>query len=184
MENNQEIWKPIDGFEDYYQVSSLGRIRGLDRVVNRNGAKVSRKGRILKLRKCNGGYLQVGLFKDGKSIKFLVHRLVYEAFNGQIPEGMEINHIDEDKSNNNIKNLNLMTHKENVNWGTAIERRSKPVIQYSLSGKKLAEFDSLSDASRRLSINPGNIYNVLNGRQKTAGGFKWKFKDINSKIQK
>lgn len=185
MENiSQEVWKPIDGFEDYYQVSSLGRVKSCDRLVTRNGRKVLRIGKVLKQAKDGGGYLQVFLCKDGKPTIFSVHRLVYEAFHGQIPEGMQVNHIDEDKSNNRIENLNVMTSKENINWGTGNDRRSKslskPIIQYSLNGDKLAEFDSLSDASNQLNIKIGNISSTLNGKRKTAGGFKWKFKDINS----
>ena len=179
MENNsQEVWKPIDGFEGLYEVSNLGRVKSLDRYVdNGHGSTRLAKGRILKPQLVMGGYLQVILCRNCKPSLFKVHRLVYEAFHGKRPEGMEINHIDEDKSNNSLENLNLMTHKENVNWGTAIERRAKPIIQYSLNGKKLAEFDSLSDASNQLNIKIGNISSTLNGKRKTAGGYKWKYKE-------
>lgn len=139
------------------------------------------------LQKNHDGYLHVVLSKDNKQTTLNVHRLVYEAFNGKIPEGMQVNHIDEDKSNNSLNNLNMMTPKENTNWGTGNERRaksminhkslSKPIIQYSLNGDKLAEFEGTHDAARQLGINPGNINNALKGRIKTAGGFKWKYND-------
>lgn len=133
MNNNQEVCMPIDGFEGLYEVSNLGRVRSLDRLVNSNGGTRLHKGKVLKFVNNGGGYLQVYLYKDGKSTKFYVHRLVYEAFHGKRPEGMEINHIDEDKSNNSIKNLNLMTHKENANWGTCIERRAKKTLKANYS---------------------------------------------------
>lgn len=182
----EEIWKTIDGFEAY-QVSNLGKVRSLDRYGNTGYGIRLYKGRILRPGKSSGGYLTVVLYKDNKPSTFKVHRLVWQAFKGQIPEGMQVNHIDEDKSNNSLNNLNLMTPKENINWGTGNERRaksminhkslSKPIIQYSLNGDKLAEFEGTHDAARQLGINPGNINNALKGRIKTAGGFKWKYND-------
>ena len=182
----EEIWKPIYGFEAY-QVSNLGKVRSKDRYANSGIGIRLYKGKLLKPGMDRVGYIHVVLSKDNKQKMFLVHRLVYEAFNGKIPEGMQVNHIDEDKSNNSIENLNVMTCKENVNWGTGNERRaksminhkslSKPIIQYSLNGDKLAEFEGTHDAARQLGINPGNINNALKGRIKTAGGFKWKYND-------
>ena len=184
--DNIEIWKDVFGFEGLYQVSNLGKVRSLDRYANSGIGIRFYKGRLLKPGKDSYGYLKVNLSKDGKKTTFWVHRLVYEAFNGKIQEGMQVNHIDEDKTNNSIDNLNLMTPKENINWGTCIERRaksminhkslSKPIIQYSLTGEKLAEFEGLHDAARKLNIYQGNISSALNGRYKTAGGFKWKYK--------
>ena len=181
-----EIWKDVCGFEGLYQVSNLGKVRSLDRLVNSGIGIGLRKGRVLKPQMTIRGYLQVGLNKDGKQKLFSVHRLVWTAFNGKRPEGMQVNHIDEDKTNNRLDNLNLMTPKENTNWGTGNERRaksminhkslSKPIIQYNLTGEKLAEFEGLHDAARKLNINQGNISSALNGRYKTAGGFKWKYK--------
>ena len=72
------------------------------------------------------GYVKVGLkCIDGKYRSFLWHRVIWYLLKGEIPEGMQVNHIDENKQNNHISNLNLMTCKENVNWGTGIERRAE-----------------------------------------------------------
>ena len=188
MDNNSKIeeWRPIQGYEELYEVSSEGRIRSLSRIVKcRNGVRFH-KGRVLKPEKVRSGYLQVCLNKDGKQKLFSVHLLVWESFNGKSPEGMEINHIDEDKSNNSLENLNLMTHKENVNWGTGNERRStnhinhkslsKAVVQYDIQGNLIAEYPSQHEAERKLGIAQTSICSALNGRLKTAGGFKWKYK--------
>lgn len=190
MDNNietEEIWRDIEGYEGLYQVSNLGRIRSCDRYVsNGRGSTKLMKSRVLRPGMDRCGYLNVKLYKDGKKKMFLVHRLVYEAFNCKRLEGMQINHIDENKLNNRLDNLNLMTPKQNINWGTANERRSKklinhkslskPIIQYNINGKKLAEFGSLSDASRRLSISTASICLALKGRLKTAGGYIFKYK--------
>lgn len=186
MNSTEEIWKPIYGFENY-QVSNLGRVKSLDRLVNGNcGSVYVSKGRILKPGKDNGGYQHIGLCKDGKRTTFAVHRLVWEAFNGKRPEGMEINHIDEDKSNNSLDNLNLMTHKENVNWGTGIDRRSKSqlnrkdcskaILQFDLQGNLIAEYPSVGEADRTLGINNKNICAVLKGKRGTAGGYIFRYK--------
>ena len=182
----EEIWKPIDGFEAY-QVSSLGKVRSKDRYANSGIGIRLYKGKVLKQGMDRVGYLHVVLSKDNKQKIFLVHRLVYEAFNGKIPEGMQVNHIDENKSNNSIENINLMTPKQNTNWGTAIERSSKKrinhkalskaVAQYDLQGNFIAEYPSVCEAERKLGINRGAISSALKGRRKTAGGFKWKYKD-------
>lgn len=189
MDNNsQEIeeWRSIEGYEELYEVSSLGRVRSCDRFVKSKGGTRLHKGKLLKLGKRKDGYLQVLLSKDNKQKMLLVHRLVYASFHGKIPEGMEVNHIDEDKSNNSIKNLNLMTHKENMNWGTGIERRvksiinhkslSKAVVQYDLQGNFIAEYPSVCETGRKLGIKQGNISSALKGRIKTAGGYIFRYK--------
>lgn len=119
----KEIWKDIVGYEGY-QVSNLGRVR-------------NKKGKILTLKlskptkRSNIGYLQAHLWKNGKGKFYTVHRLVWIAFNGEIPQGFEVNHIDENKYNNRLDNLNLLTSKENKNWGTRNKR-----IADALKGRK------------------------------------------------
>lgn len=84
-------------------------------------------------------YWKVGLYDDnGNYFRFQFHRVIYTACYGEIPEGLEVNHIDENPSNNSIFNLNLMTRKENVNWGTRNERAGKSISK-TLKGKPLSE---------------------------------------------
>ena len=112
-----EEWKPIKNNEGLYDASNFGRIRSLDRWTKNRRGKYIQKGRILKPGKNSKGYMTVILCKDRKKKTFLVHRLVYDAFNGKIPEGMQVNHINEIKTDNSLWNLNLMTNQENCNWG-------------------------------------------------------------------
>lgn len=83
------------------------------------------KEKILKPKLTRNGYYRVALCKNSIRKFYLVHRLVFEAFNSTIPEGLQVNHKNEIKTDNRLSNLNLMTCKENVNWGTGIERRVK-----------------------------------------------------------
>ena len=177
-----EIWKDIKGYEKLYQGSNLGRIRSM-----RYG-----KSRILRQHKVKG-YLNVGLYKDGIAKTLLVHRLVWEAFNGEIPEEYEINHINEDKSDNRLENLNLMTPKENINWGTGNYRRScklkgkkrndvsiylsKPVLQYTLTGEFVREYSSLSECCKINGYRScSHISECCKGKRKTYKGYIWRMK--------
>lgn len=97
------------------------------------------------------GYVQVLLkCTDGKQRKFYWHRVIWFAFNGEVPEGMEVNHINEDKTDNRLCNLNLMTPKENTNYGTGIERshskRCKAVKALDKEGNVAYEFNSAMEA--------------------------------------
>lgn len=117
--NSEEIWKDILGYEGLYQVSSFGRVRGLDRYDSMNRFW---KGRILKSQTGTGGYLFVQLCLNGKVKAYSVHRLVAETFIHNPDNLPQVNHLDEDKTNNRVENLEFCDSKYNVNYGTRIER--------------------------------------------------------------
>ena len=178
-----EEWRDIPGFEGIYQASNLGRIRSVDRIDS--GGR-SLKGKVRKLKTDRRGYQQVHLSKDGEGKRFLVHRLVYTAFNGEIPEGMEVNHINEVKSDNQIENLNLMTHVENVNWGTRNQRaakaiinhplKSKPVVGCDHEGNVVVTFPSTQEAGRN-GFTESSVASCCRGvkHHKTHKGLIWKY---------
>ena len=133
-----EIWMPVLGYEGLYEVSSEERVRSLDRWIVNGGKKQFRKGKQMSLNNCRG-YIIIGLHKDGGMKQHQLHRLVYEAFIGTIPNGMQVNHIDENKANNRVSNLNLLTPKENSNWGTRTKRIAevlKAKCPYSLEERR------------------------------------------------
>ena len=168
--NKNEIWKPVLNYEGLYEVSNLGRVKSLISV------------KILKPKKRNDGYLSVVLCENGKMKMFLVHRLVYSAFNGEIPPGLQVNHLNEDKSENRLDNLSLCTAKENTNWGTCIQRRakkqSKPVIAFDKSGNFIQEFKSLTEAANWLGKKcMNNICSCLKGHTHSAYGYVWRYKN-------
>lgn len=113
----QEEWKPIPGF-DYYEASSLGNIRSIDRSIELkiHGCDVKRSMRGITMRtfKQNGGYLFVVTSEKGKRRNKTVHDLVASAFIGARPQGYDVNHIDGDKTNNSPSNLEYVTRKENM----------------------------------------------------------------------
>lgn len=113
-----EQWKTISGFEDYYEVSDHGRVRGLDRVVTDSMGLTIRKrrlrGRIIIPASEQDRYLFVRLCRNGGNQKVYIHRLVAEAFIGPCPTGMEVLHWDDDKRNNRVSNLRWGTRSDNL----------------------------------------------------------------------
>lgn len=171
-----ETWKAIAGYEGLYEVSDQGRVKSL-----KYG-----KEKILKPRKTPTGYLHVSLYKDGKAKQLKVHRLVADAFIPN-PKGLAtINHKDEMKSNNAATNLEWMSLKDNINYGTHNKRCaeaninnpafSKQVLMFDKqTGELLAMFPSIHEASRVTKIYQSSICECCNGKLKSAGGYNWKY---------
>lgn len=165
----QEEWRPVVGCESLYEVSSFGRVRSL------KFGKI----RILKPGKVKKGYLFARLTKNGRVKNFYIHRLVWEAFNGKIPENMQVNHINEIKTDNSVWNLNLMSPKENINYGIGIKRRatkeSQPVLQLTLDEVLVKEWPSMNEV-RRNGFDVRNVSACCNGKLKQYKGFRWRKK--------
>ena len=151
-----EEFKEIEEFPKY-EVSNLGRVR------NKN------TGKILKTRKSNSGYLYVSFWKDHNRF---VHRLVAKAFISNPNNYPEVNHINEDKEDNCIDNLEWCDHKYNSNYSLA-----KRVNQYTLDGKLIETFRSINEAGEKNSIHPHCISSVCRGVNNSAGGYIWRFAD-------
>lgn len=178
MNKEKEIWKPIKGYEGYYEVSNLGLVRSVDRVIiYSNGAKHTYKGHVLALNYTSGGYKHVHLSINQHRKTPLVHRLVAEAFVPN-PEGKkEVNHKDEDKTNNRADNLEWCDGKYNVNYGTRNQRSSKPIVQLTLEGNYIGQYYGASEAQKKTGIGANNISAALNDAQYTAGGYCWVYKE-------
>ena len=183
-----EAWRDIKEYEGYYQVSDCGNVRSVTRAIphKKNGVRI-RKGQALKPFKNNGKNgrydLRIALTKDGNRKKYLVARLVAQAFIPNPHNKATINHTDENTLNNHVDNLNWTTNLENIQYGTGIQRRTKTqkyicplckfVKQFTTSNVFIRVWRSCQDAERKLGIS--GISNVARGNRETAGGYKWEY---------
>ena len=186
----EEIWKDIEGYEGLYQVSNLGRVRSLDQERTkphpRNTSMVmhyTQKGKVLKPKSDGVGYWQVCLWKDKKSKTIRVHRLVAEAFIPNPDNLPEVNHIDEDKTNPIVTNLEWVTKSGNMCHGTCGERMGrnhwKAIVQMDMDGNVIKEWPCAQHASKALGISHSQIIGVCKKHKghDSAGGYRWKYKE-------
>lgn len=180
-----EIWKDVKDFEGVYKISNWGRLASM-----KAGFKV-----LSQVNKKNG-YFSVVLIYKNKKRHTRIHRLVYEAFVGEIPKGRKyhIHHINHNKQDNRVCNLKLLTSKEHYiadiekhnycgmnNYNKYI--RPKKISQYSLAGEFLASFANAKEASAATGVCGRNIlqvanktpYNKMGATRKQAGGYVWRF---------
>lgn len=195
MKSVLEKWKAVPGYVGLYEVSNYGAVRSL------YGGKVS----YLNNKKDRDGYCQIVLSRDCKRKWFRVHRLVWEAFNGKIPDGYEIDHVNAIRNDNRLSNLRVVTRKGNMANQITAERhreatreankrrsqdpqwreanreanrkaRNKPILQLDkTTGEVIREWECTADVERELSINNANISECCNGKRKSAGGYRWRF---------
>ena len=179
-----EIWKDIKDYEGIYQVSNLGRVKGLLRYDSRGNLRVER---MLKPISTNDGYVKVNLSKNGVKRKRPIHRLVAEAFISNSENKSQVNHIDENKTNNSVDNLEWVTAKENINHGTSLYRRamtqrktqpSISIIAIDIANGEYNEYISINDCARKLQVNPAGIQQVLLGNYKQLKGYVFKRKEV------
>ena len=162
-----ETFVKIEGFEKY-EVSNLGKVRNI------------KSGRLLKPRPNKDGYLRHCLYENNKKKELSLHRIIATAFIDNSEEKPCVNHIDENKLNNDLSNLEWCTVRENSIHGTRIkriaEKLSKKVIQLDLNDNVLNEFESMKQAEQETGVDESSISRCCNEKRKSAGGFKWRKK--------
>lgn len=183
------------GFLGYpnYEVDIEGNVWSLD--YNHTG-----ENRLMKPYKEMNGYYSIRLWNEHGSKKLLVHRLVVDSFIPNPDNLPEVNYKNEDKTNNNVENLEWCTHEYNQNWGTRNERASKklkghivtdnsklknmisqpnrkPLQQFTLDGELIATYQSIKEAQRVTGVKHQHISDCCKGKYKQSGGFIWKYKE-------
>ena len=203
--SEKEIWKDVVGYEGVYEVSNMGRVKRVGKY--RNQCAEWDSNHILRPGHKDNEYLFVNLSKEGKNKIKYVHRLVAEAFLPNPKNKATVNHIDGDRTNNVVENLEWATYKENNNHSLyvlgneksvrkkkylcteerleilreQVQKKQKPVIQYDLHGNFIKEYPSYREAERETGIKAIDV--VCRGdrqkgrKQQTAGGYKWKYKE-------
>lgn len=182
-----EIWKSVPNF-DYYEVSNTGKVRSLDRTIYvepceryPNGYTKTIKGKELIPEITKNGYTRIVTCGDDTYKRWLIHRLVALVFLENPNNYKEINHKDENKSNNNLYNLEWCDRCYNRMYGTGHQRRidtkSIEIDQYDLNNNFIKTWKSIKSAAISLNKNSGDIIGVCKGYRKSAFGFIWKYKN-------
>ena len=180
-----EVWKDVVGFEGLYKVSDEGDVYSVERRDSR-GHRCG--GRILKPKCDRDGYLMVNLYKNGKYKTKKVHRIVAEAFIPNPKGFLEINHKDENKSNNELSNLEWCTREYNINYGKRTEKVSKKVRAINIKTGEVLTFNSIRGAGRKGYDQGGvakackGVYKAGNGKLigdgRTYKGYRWSYEEV------
>jgi hypothetical protein len=181
-----EEWRDIPGFDGAYQVSTLGRVRSVDRIYHKqykdgHDGTTRHKGRILKQRLNEHGYWIVSIVYKCKSMIFLVHRLVAITFIPNPDNFPEVNHKDENPLNSHVDNLEWCDRLYNIRYGTGIERnllpRRKRIEQLTMDGEHIDYHLGVRELCLKTGMNRRTIQRCLQNkpRFKSAYGYKWRY---------
>ena len=177
-EEDQEVWRIYPKIP-FIEASNLGGVRTIDHwVTYRNGRRQLYKGHVLKQYLKNNGYLQVNVQMNGKQVNLLVHRVVVASHLPNPDNLPEVNHKDNNPTNNRLENLEYCTHKYNMAYrekcGVSAKEATKelrcPVIAINPETSEIFYFESQMEAERQLGVRHGNIWSVIKGKRNKAGG--------------
>lgn len=187
----QEIWKDIPNYEGFYQISSFGNVRSLDRVIHFQKGNPKRntfsKGKRIKNQISNSGYYRTKLCKNQTRKMFSVHRLVAEVFIPNPENKPQVNHIDGNRLNNHVENLEWATMSENVlhayetglNYGLRgdLSPHKRAVLQYDKNGNFVKRWSCAAEAARNLNCHRQGIYISCKQKGRICKGYIWKYED-------
>lgn len=185
---DDELWKPVKGYEGLYEVSNYGNVKSI------------RKNAVLsQIVNKNNGYCYVGMYKDGKNKKLLVHRLVAETFINNADNKKTVNHLDGNKQNNAVSNLEWATYSENHKHAfknglktvtdnqrkaasktgkkTCDQNRPKKAVVMIKGNTIINHFISAHEAARFVKGSPSAIVACCKGKANTCKGYRWEYAD-------
>lgn len=180
----KEIWKDVKGYGGLYKISTFGNI-----ITKRiwTGKMYIEKERKLKPTIARNGYLRITLTKDGKAKYINIHRLVAETFLSNPNNYPCVNHIDGNKLNNNLENLEWCSYSHNSKEAFRLglhktkkgknSPRSKKVLQYNLKGEFIKEWEYMTKITEELGYDYTNISKCCKGIYKKSKGYIWKYKE-------
>lgn len=172
----EEIWKPIPGYEGYFEASTQGQIRSVDRIAKGRWGAAKRKSRILTPNNTGNGYQQVKFSIDGNKSQPLVHRLIAETFIPNPNNLPQVNHKDGNKENNRADNLEWCSASYNSTHRCRVLKkevgRPKRAVRCIDTGKV---YKSSHHAARDLNLNQGGIFAVCQGHGETVKGLRFEF---------
>lgn len=184
-----EEWRDIKDFKGLYQISNYGRVKSLSRIIHASNRDVHHKNMIMKISKNNRGYYVIALYNNYIFKRYLVHRLVAEAFIPNYDNKSEVNHIEpvtKEKCDNKVCNLEWVTSKENSQWSIELGRASKPPIHfgknhprhksiYQINENGIIEnyWNCIADACRTGEYERHSIIASCKDMNRTYKGFKW-----------
>lgn len=178
-----EIWKDIKGYEGLYQASNLGNIKSLKRehyIPTINKKIWILKEKILKQGLGKDGYKYVVLTKNNFRKTYKVHKLVMLTFSKTQKRRTFINHLDGNKQNNDISNLEWCTNSENIRHAynnnlIDITKKCKKINQYDLEGNFIKQWNSMKEAGEKLNICRQNISMCCRGLRKKTNNYVWRY---------
>lgn len=191
-----EEWINVLGYNGYYSVSNMGRVKSLKRIIMYSDGRIrTLRERILKTYVGKTGYETVVLNKGGISVTFSMHRLVADEFIERERIGLCVNHIDGVKTNNKVSNLEVVTYSENLKHKYRVlghkhnnigkhntKNASTAILQLDpINGVVINEFPSIAEATRQLGVRYSSVSSIVmcaKGKYKTAIGFKWQYKSL------
>lgn len=166
---SEEVWKDIKGFEQFYQISNKGRIRSKDYYKPNGHGEYLLKGRILKTHKNNRGYEFIRMNYKGKIKQAYIHRLVAEAFIDNPNNYKAVNHIDKNKENNCVDNLEWCTYSYNSRYSN-----SKKVKGTNLKTNEIVFYNAIIDSVKDGFV-VSQIVACCKGKRKSHKGYKWEY---------
>lgn len=171
-----EVWKDIIGYEKYYQISNLGRVRRKERkVIYKDGREYLYKPKLLSVRELKSGYKTTDLTVNNQTKTVYIHRLVAEEFIANPKKLSCINHINGNKADNRLENLEWCSYSYNLQhaYDHNLRKKNKKILQFTLNNTFVKEWNSINKAQKELKL--FHIKDVCDGKRKKCGGYIWKY---------
>lgn len=175
----KEIWKEVEEFNGAYLISNKGRLKSVKRGIKWNGTIRHQEDKIMSQVVNKSGYIEYQITYNGKHYGRKAHRLVAEAFIPNPENKPQVNHIDGNKTNNNVENLEWATNKENVvhAYKNELYKHVKPILQFNDNGMFIKRWSNAAEITKELGFCKNTILLACNRKNHKTKGFTWIFEE-------